>query len=69
MFEDLRKPKALIVIVVILLAYGCPIQAKEWSDCPRLWSTTIASLENAPIGRSLNSTAHCACMSTASNPR
>jgi hypothetical protein len=27
MFEGLRKPKALIVIVVTLLAYGCPIQA------------------------------------------
>src|SRR5260370_4328279 len=26
MFEGLRKPKALIVIVVTLLAYGCPIQ-------------------------------------------
>src|SRR5260221_5531867 len=26
-FEGLRKPKALIVIVVTLLAYGCPIQA------------------------------------------
>src|SRR5260370_1445979 len=27
MFEGLRKPKAVIVIVVTLLAYGCPIQA------------------------------------------
>src|SRR6266581_8784943 len=27
MFEGLRKPKALIVIAVTLLAYGCPIQA------------------------------------------
>src|SRR5713226_7502297 len=27
MFEGLRKPKVLIVIVVTLLAYGCPIQA------------------------------------------
>jgi transposase-like protein len=27
MFEGLRKPKSLIVIVVTLLAYGCPIQA------------------------------------------
>src|SRR5205823_7589928 len=27
MFEGLRKPKALMVIVVTLLAYGCPIQA------------------------------------------
>jgi transposase-like protein/IS1 family transposase len=27
MLEGLRKPKALIVIVVTLLAYGCPIQA------------------------------------------
>src|SRR5213082_603658 len=27
MFEGLRKPKALIVIVVTLLAYGCPLQA------------------------------------------
>ncbi len=27
MFEGLRKPKALIVIVVTLLASGCPIQA------------------------------------------
>jgi hypothetical protein len=27
MFEDLHKPKALIVIVVTLLAYGCPAQA------------------------------------------
>ncbi len=27
MFKGLRKPKALIVIVVTLLAYGCPIQA------------------------------------------
>ena len=27
MFEGLRNPKALIVIVVTLLAYGCPIQA------------------------------------------
>src|SRR5256886_12299656 len=27
MFEGLRKPKTLIVIVVRLLAYGCPIQA------------------------------------------
>jgi len=26
MFEGLRKPKTLIVIVVTLLAYGCPIQ-------------------------------------------
>jgi transposase-like protein len=24
MFEGLRKPKALIVIIVTLLAYGCP---------------------------------------------
>jgi transposase-like protein len=27
MFEGLRKPKTLIVMVVTLLAYGCPIQA------------------------------------------
>ena len=27
MFEGLRNPKTLIVIVVTLLAYGCPIQA------------------------------------------
>src|SRR5213082_752660 len=27
MFEGLRKPKTLIVIVVTLLAYGCPVQA------------------------------------------
>ena len=27
MFEGLRKPKALIVIVVTLLTYGCPVQA------------------------------------------
>ena len=27
MFEGLRKPRELIVIVVTLLAYGCPIQA------------------------------------------
>src|SRR6266849_1289332 len=27
MFEGLRKPQAVIVIVVTLLAYGCPIQA------------------------------------------
>jgi hypothetical protein len=27
MFEGLRKPKSLIVIVVTLLTYGCPIQA------------------------------------------
>jgi transposase-like protein/IS1 family transposase len=27
MFEGLRKPKTVIVIVVTLLAYGCPIQA------------------------------------------
>src|SRR6266851_5376280 len=27
MFEGLRKPKALIVIVITLLAYGCPLQA------------------------------------------
>jgi transposase-like protein len=27
MFEGLRKPQALIVIVVTLVAYGCPIQA------------------------------------------
>ena len=27
MFEGLRKPEALIVIVVTLLAYGCPVQA------------------------------------------
>ena len=27
MFEGLRKPKTLIVIVVTLLSYGCPIQA------------------------------------------
>src|SRR6266446_3111647 len=27
MFEGLRKPTALIVIVVTLVAYGCPIQA------------------------------------------
>src|SRR2546421_12790090 len=27
MFEGLRKPKALIVIVVTRLSYGCPIQA------------------------------------------
>src|SRR5437588_8004048 len=27
MFEGLRKPKAVIVIVVTLVAYGCPIQA------------------------------------------
>src|SRR5438270_2197140 len=27
MFEGLRKPKELIVIVVTLLAYGCPLQA------------------------------------------
>jgi transposase-like protein/IS1 family transposase len=27
MFEGLRKPRTLIVIVVTLLAYGCPIQA------------------------------------------
>ena len=27
MLEGLRKPTALIVIVVTLLAYGCPVQA------------------------------------------
>ena len=27
MFEGLRKPTELIVIVVTLLAYGCPVQA------------------------------------------
>src|ERR1700758_1314391 len=27
MFEGLRKPTELIVIVVILLSYGCPVQA------------------------------------------
>jgi len=27
MFEGLRKPVELIVIVVTLLAYGCPLQA------------------------------------------
>ncbi len=27
MFEGLRKPVELIVIVVTLLAYGCPVQA------------------------------------------
>lgn len=27
MFEGLRKPTELIVIVVTLLSYGCPIQA------------------------------------------
>jgi hypothetical protein len=27
MFEGLRKPRDLIVIVVTLLTYGCPIQA------------------------------------------
>ena len=27
MFEGLRKPSELIVIVVTLLAYGCPVQA------------------------------------------
>ncbi|BCL81691.1 hypothetical protein ccbrp13_41560 [Ktedonobacteria bacterium brp13] len=27
MFEGLRKPTPLIVIVVTLLAYGCPVQA------------------------------------------
>ena len=27
MFEGLRKPKSLVVMVVMLVAYGCPIQA------------------------------------------
>ena len=27
MFEGLRKPTELIIIVVTLLSYGCPIQA------------------------------------------
>ncbi len=27
MFEGLRKPTELIVIVVTLLAFGCPVQA------------------------------------------
>jgi len=27
MFEGLRKPEELIVIVVTLLSYGCPVQA------------------------------------------
>ena len=27
MFEGLRKPSELIVIVVTLLAFGCPVQA------------------------------------------
>ena len=27
MFEGLRKPSALIVMVVTLLAFGCPVQA------------------------------------------
>jgi transposase-like protein len=27
MFEGLRKPMELIVIVVTLLTYGCPVQA------------------------------------------
>jgi hypothetical protein len=27
MFEDVRKPMELIVIVVTLLSYGCPVQA------------------------------------------
>lgn len=27
MFEGLRKPKSLVVMVVTLVAYGCPIQA------------------------------------------
>jgi hypothetical protein len=44
-FAGLRKPTALIVMVVILLAYGCPLQAivhafeldertvAQWRDC------------------------------------
>ncbi len=27
MFEGLRKPSELIVLVIILLSYGCPVQA------------------------------------------
>lgn len=27
MFEGLRKPTKLIIIVVTLLTYGCPVQA------------------------------------------
>jgi len=27
MFEGLRKPMEVVVIVVTLLAYGCPVQA------------------------------------------
>src|SRR5215472_17554680 len=33
MFEGLRKPMDLIVIVVTLLSYGCEVA----SDCARLW--------------------------------
>ncbi len=34
MFEGRRKPKALVVIVVTLLAYGCPIQRSTMMFSP-----------------------------------
>src|SRR5260370_38451475 len=55
MFEGLRKPIELIVIIVILLSYGCPVQAivqtfgldertvAEWRDRAGTWQTTIQS--------------------------
>src|SRR2546429_462749 len=42
MFEGLRKPKTLIVIVVTLLVYGCPIQAIVQASC--LGRTTLCAI-------------------------
>src|SRR5260370_7170292 len=48
MFEGLRKPKALIVIVVTLVAYGCPTQ-------PIVHAFGLAE---PPLARSPTRTAH-----------
>jgi hypothetical protein len=37
MLEGLRKPLELIVIVITLLAYGCPIQTSQLWDSSRLF--------------------------------
>ena len=53
MFEGLRKPKALIVIVVTLLAYGCPIQAMVQAfglDERTVESPARSSREAVPAG-------------------
>ncbi len=56
MWEGLRKPTKLIVVVVTLLAYGCPLQAIVHAY--GLDERTVASWRAGEIGQGFILTRH-----------